>query len=140
MASTIINYISLFIILIIVLFSYCHISKLKTLNNELKILQTVDPDFDIVFNLLEKHQPIVLQKEIFYWKEFNNLIGESLVNINVLEPTKILKCRSCDKINHMITTDDSKELKDKMVIALLQKPLSKYKSESCFYKTCLLNK
>ena len=82
MASTIINYISLFIVLIIVLFGYCHISKLKTLNNELKILQTVDPDFDIVFNLLEKHQPIVLQKEIFYWKEFNNLIGESLFNIN----------------------------------------------------------
>ena len=76
MASTIINYITLFIILIIVLSSYCHVSNLKILNNELKILQTVDPDFDIVFNLLEKHQPIVLQKEIFYWKEFNNLIGK----------------------------------------------------------------
>ena len=84
MASTIINYISLFIILIIILFGYCHISKLKTLNNELKILQTVDPDFDIVYNLLEQHQPIVMQKEIFYWKEFNNLIGKSLININTI--------------------------------------------------------
>ena len=84
MASTLINYISLFIILIIILFSYCHISKLKTLNNELKILQTIDPDFDIVYNLLEHHQPIVLQKEIFYWKEFNTLIGESLSNINTI--------------------------------------------------------
>ena len=82
MASTIINYISLFIILIIILFGYCHISKLKTINNELKILQTNDPDFDIVYTLLEHHQPIVLQKEIFYWKEFNTLIGESLSNIN----------------------------------------------------------
>ena len=82
MPSTIVNYISLFIILLIILFSYCHISKLKTLNNEIRILQTIDPDFDIVYNLLEHHQPIVLQKEIFYWKEFNTLIGESLFNIN----------------------------------------------------------
>jgi hypothetical protein len=82
MPSTIVNYISLFIILLIILFSYCHIIKLKTLNNEIRILQTIDPDFDIVYNLLEHHQPIILQKEIFYWKEFNTLIGKSLLNIN----------------------------------------------------------
>ena len=82
MYSPLINYISLFIILLIILFSYCHISKLRTINNELKILQTIDPDSDIIYDLLEKHQPIILQKELLYWKEFNSLIGQSLYNIN----------------------------------------------------------
>jgi len=81
MYSPIIKYLSLFIILFIILFSYCHVSKLKTLNNELKILQTIDPDFDIIYNLLENHQPIILQKELLYWKEFNTLLGQSLSNI-----------------------------------------------------------
>jgi len=81
MYSSIFHYISAFIILFIILFIYCHISRLKTLNNDLKILQTVDPDSDMVYDLLDKHQPIVLQREILYWKEFNNLIGDSLDSI-----------------------------------------------------------
>jgi len=81
MALSILNYITALVVILIILFSYCHISKLKTLNNELKILQVVDPDYDIIYNLLDKHQPIVLQREIFYWKEFNSLIGESLSDI-----------------------------------------------------------
>ena len=81
MTLSIINYISAFIILFFILFSYCHISRLKTLNNELKILQVVDPDENIIYELFDKHQPIVFQKELFYWKEFNKLIGKSLFDI-----------------------------------------------------------
>jgi hypothetical protein len=81
MASSILQYITALIIVLLILFSYCHISRLKTLNNELKILQVVDPDADMVYDLLDKHQPIVFQKEIFYWKEFNHLIGKSLTDI-----------------------------------------------------------
>ena len=81
MTSPIFYYITLFIIIIIILFSYCHITKLKKLNNELKILQIIDPDSEMIYNLLENHQPIILQKEIFYWKEFNKLLGMSLIDI-----------------------------------------------------------
>ena len=84
MYLSILNYITAFIILFIILFSYCHISRLKTINNELKILQAVDPDSDIVYDLLDKHQPIILQREMLYWKEFNNLIGDSLLNIKTM--------------------------------------------------------
>ena len=81
MSSSILHYVTLLIILFIILFSYCHISRLKTLTNELKILQVIDPDSNIIYDLLDKHQPIILQKELFYWKEFNNFIGQSLFNI-----------------------------------------------------------
>ena len=81
MSSSIINYILSFIIILIILFSYCHISRFKTLNNELKILQTVDPDANMIYELLDNHQPLILQREIFYWKEFNNFIGKSLSDI-----------------------------------------------------------
>jgi hypothetical protein len=81
MYSSILQYITAFIILFIILFSYCHVSRLKTINNELKILQAVDPTADIVYDLLDKHQPIILQREMLYWKEFNNLLGDSLINI-----------------------------------------------------------
>ena len=65
MTLSIINYISAFIILFFILFSYCHISRLKTLNNELKLLQSIDPDAEMVYELLDKHQPIIIQKEWF---------------------------------------------------------------------------
>ena len=57
MNSSILNYVTAFIILFIILFSYCHVSRLKTINNELKILQSIDPDADMVYELLDKHQP-----------------------------------------------------------------------------------
>ena len=86
MTLPIFHYITLFIIILIILFGYCHMKKLKTLNNELKILQIIDPDFEMIYNLLENHQPIILQKEIFYWKEFNKLLGLSLSNIkNIID-------------------------------------------------------
>ena len=91
MKPSILQYITSFIILFIILFSYCHISRLKTLNNDLKILQSIDPDADMVYELLDKHQPLIIQKEIFYWKEFNHLIGNPLNDIKniISENSKI---------------------------------------------------
>jgi hypothetical protein len=78
----IIKYISSLLILFVIFFIYCHISKLKLINNELKILQVSDPDDDITYELFNKNQPIVFQKELLFWKEFNKLIGKSLNEIN----------------------------------------------------------
>ena len=78
MSNSIIKYISSLLILFIVFFIYCHISRLKVINNELKILQVSDPDDDIAYELFNSHQPIVFQKELKFWKEFNKLIGKSL--------------------------------------------------------------
>ena len=57
-------------------------SRLKIINNELKILQVSDPDVDIAYELFNSHQPIVFQKELLFWKEFNTFIGKSLSDIN----------------------------------------------------------
>ena len=81
MAPSIINYIIALVTLFIIFFIYCHISRLKTINNELKILQVSDPDPDMAYELLDNHQPIVFQKELKYWKEFNTLLGKSLNDI-----------------------------------------------------------
>ena len=77
-----IKYISSLFILFIVFFIYCHISKLKIINNELKILQVSDPDDTIIYELFNNHQPIIFQKELLFWKEFNKFIGKSLNDIN----------------------------------------------------------
>lgn len=81
MAPSIMNYIIALVTLFIIFFIYCHISRLKTINNELKILQVSDPDPDMAYELLDNHQPIVFQKELKYWKEFNTLLGKSLNDI-----------------------------------------------------------
>jgi len=76
-----IKYICCLIILFIIFFVYCHINKLKTINNTLNILQTSDPDPELAYELLEQHQPIVFQRELYFWKEFNKLINKSLPDI-----------------------------------------------------------
>ena len=82
MSPSIFNYISSLLILFIIFFIYCHISRLKIINNDLKILQVSDPDIDIAYELFNSHQPIVFQKELLFWKEFNTFIGKSLGEIN----------------------------------------------------------
>jgi hypothetical protein len=82
MSNSIIKYISSLLILFIIFFIYCHISRLKNINNELKILQVSDPDDDIAYELFNSHQPIVFQKELRFWKEFNKLLGKTLTEIN----------------------------------------------------------
>ena len=82
MSPSLFNYISSLLILFIIFFIYCHISRLKIINNDLKILQVSDPDIDIAYELFNSHQPIVFQKELLFWKEFNTFIGKSLSDIN----------------------------------------------------------
>ena len=82
MSFSILNYISSLLILFIIFFIYCHISRLKLINNDLKILQVSDPDVDIAYELFNSHQPIVFQKELLFWKEFNTFIGKALSDIN----------------------------------------------------------
>ena len=76
------RYIILLITIFIIFFIYCHSSQLKKINNELKILQVTDPEPNLIFELFDNHQPIVFQQELYFWKEFNSLIGMSLVDIN----------------------------------------------------------
>ena len=72
------NYISLIIIIIAIYLGYNQVSKLKITNNELKILQTFDPEPEMIKELLDNHQPIVIQKEIMFWKQFKLLLGKEL--------------------------------------------------------------
>ena len=76
------RYIILLITIFIIFFIYCHSSQLKKINNELNILQVTDPEPSLTYELFNNHQPIVFQQELYFWKEFNSLIGMSLVDIN----------------------------------------------------------
>ena len=75
------KYIGCLIVLFIIFFCYCHIDRLKTINNTLNILQVSDPDPELAYELFANHQPIVFQRELFFWKEFNKLLDKSLSDI-----------------------------------------------------------
>jgi hypothetical protein len=75
------KYIGCLLILFIFFFAYCHITALKTINNNLNILQTSDPEPELALELFEQHQPIVFQRELLFWKEFNKLLGKTLSTI-----------------------------------------------------------
>lgn len=55
--------------------------KLKTPNNHLDILQVHDPDPDLAYELLSHNQPVVFQRELAFWKDFNKLLGQPLSDI-----------------------------------------------------------
>lgn len=78
-----ISYIFSFIIIFITFFLYCHISRLKSVNNELRILQIGDSTPDLIFELLQQQLPIIYQRELYAWKRFNKLIGLPLNNIQL---------------------------------------------------------
>ena len=82
MINSLTKYILSLIILCIIMFMYCHIVRLKTINNELKILQVSDPNDEIAYELFNANQPIVFQKELLFWKEINKFIGKPLNEIN----------------------------------------------------------
>lgn len=75
------RYLAALIILFIIFFLYVHIIKLKTENNNLDIIQVHDPDPDLAYDLISHNQPIVLQKEMAFWKDFNKLLGQPLASI-----------------------------------------------------------
>jgi len=81
------KYIGCLIILFIIFFCYCHIDRLKTINNTLNILQVSDPNPELAYELFENHQPIVFQRELFFWKEFNKLLDKSLSEIKEIIST-----------------------------------------------------
>ena len=79
--TSFISYISALTILTLIYFIYYNLSHLKTINNELKILQIFDPEPDTIDELFKNHQPIVFQREIFFWKQFKTFLGKSLIDI-----------------------------------------------------------
>ena len=83
MSPSLFNYISSLLILFIIFFIYCHISRLKIINNELKILQVSDPDIDIAYELFNSHQPIVFQKELLFWTSPENISEKTITTINL---------------------------------------------------------
>jgi hypothetical protein len=75
------KYIASLIILFLIFFIYIHISKISKYNNHLDILQVYDPDPDLAYELLSHNQPIVFQKELAFWKDFNKLLHKPLTEI-----------------------------------------------------------
>lgn len=78
------KYLVALIILFIIFFVYIHIAKITSINNKLDILQVFDPDPDLAYELLEHNQPIIFQRELIFWKNFNTLLGQSLNDIKAL--------------------------------------------------------
>ena len=78
---SIIKYICCLLILFVLLFVYCHINNITIINNNLNILQTYDPSYETAYELFEHHQPIIFQRELLFWKEFNTFINKSLLDI-----------------------------------------------------------
>ena len=76
-----IKYIFTLIILFLIFFIYCHINNQTIINNHLDIIQVYDPDIELIVELLENHQPIILQKEICFWKGVNKLLGKQITEI-----------------------------------------------------------
>ena len=79
--TSFISYISALTLLSIIYFIYYHLSNLKIVNNELKILQIFDPDPETIGELFNNHQPIVFQRELFFWKQFKTFLGKPLTEI-----------------------------------------------------------
>lgn len=72
------------LVLFCIFFIYCHITKITTANNNLDIIQLADPDPEIFYDLLQKNQPIILQKELYCWKHINKLLNSSLTDIKII--------------------------------------------------------
>lgn len=72
------RYLAALIILVVILFFYAHITKITNVNNHLDILQVHDPEPELAYELLCHNQPIVFQRELAFWKDFNKLLGQPL--------------------------------------------------------------
>lgn len=68
-------------ILFLIFFFYVHIARITNANNHLDILQVHDPDPELAYELLSHNQPIVFQRELAFWKDFNKLLGKPLEDI-----------------------------------------------------------
>ena len=61
------NYIILGVVSLFVLLYLAHFMQLRKKNNELRILQTFDPDEETAYHLFKQKLPIILVDEIFLW-------------------------------------------------------------------------
>lgn len=77
------KYLVALVIVFIIFFLYVHISKITTVNNNLDILQVHDPDPELAYELLGHNQPIVFQRELEFWKDFNKLLNQPIENIKI---------------------------------------------------------
>jgi hypothetical protein len=75
------KYLAALVILFLVFFFYVHIARITDVNNHLDILQVQDPDPQLAYELLSHNQPIVFQRELAFWKDFNKLLGKPLEEI-----------------------------------------------------------
>ena len=91
------KYIGCLLVLFIFFFAYCHINTLKTINNNLNILQTYDPEPELALELFSQHQPIIFQRELLFWKEFNKLLGLNINDIKNAITNNITNATSSSK-------------------------------------------
>ena len=75
------RYLASLVILFLIFFFYVHITRITTVNNNLDILQVQDPEPELAYELLGHNQPIVFQRELAFWKDFNKLLGKPLDEI-----------------------------------------------------------
>ena len=61
------NYIILIVAVLLVMLYVAHFMQLSKENNELRILQTFDPDEETVYHLFKQKLPLILVDEIFLW-------------------------------------------------------------------------
>jgi len=94
------KYITSLIVLFIIFFCYCHINRLKTINNTLNILQVFDPEAELAYELFENHQPIVFQHEFCFLRDFNKLLDKPLSEIkNIISSNPNINYTEIIKIN-----------------------------------------
>jgi hypothetical protein len=86
------NYIIFFIICFLIILCLAHIIQLKKQNNELRILQTYDPEINTITELFKEKLPIILVDEINLWSlENKENQDRTIINIELQELSHILK-------------------------------------------------
>ena len=77
-----ISYIICILLLILILVLYCHISSLKKINNNIEILQTINPSIDKIQDLLQEKSPTVFKNVLYEWEPIINIFDKSITEIN----------------------------------------------------------
>jgi len=77
-----ISYIICILLLILILVLYCHISSLKKINNNVEILQTINPSIEKIQDLLQEKSPTVFKNVLYEWEPIINIFDKSITEIN----------------------------------------------------------
>lgn len=78
----IISYIICFLLLILILVLYCHISSLKKINNNIEILQTINPSIDKIQDILQEKSPTIFKNVLYEWEPIINTFDKPIDEIN----------------------------------------------------------